>query len=114
AGFDLADLDPSGAEFVHLVIECTKLAMADREAWYADPRFADDLIDELLSPAYVERRRALVGETAVHEMRPGSPGGRKPRLPDYGAAAPAVPVGPSDGDTVHVDVADRWGNVVSV
>lgn len=117
AGFELADLDPAGADFAHLVVECANLAMADREAWYADPLFADDLIAELLAPAYAESRRQLVGAAAVHEPRPGSPGGRKPRLPGYGrpamGAGDARTAGPTDGDTVHVDVADRWGNLVS-
>ena len=40
-GFDLDDLDPLGADFVHIVVECAKLAFADREAWYGDPDFVD-------------------------------------------------------------------------
>ena len=40
-GFDLAALDPNGAEFVHVVTECAKLAFADREAFYGDPAFAE-------------------------------------------------------------------------
>ena len=36
-GFDLAATQPDGAEYVHTVVECAKLAFADREAWYGDP-----------------------------------------------------------------------------
>ncbi|WP_206190832.1 gamma-glutamyltransferase, partial [Streptomyces phaeochromogenes] len=66
------------AEYVHLLIEGCKLAMADREAWYGDA--AEVPLKELLSEEYNAGRRALVGEKASYELRPGSPGGRAPRL----------------------------------
>lgn len=123
SGFDLTGLDPEGADFIHLVVESTKLAMADREAWYGDPRFVDDITGELLAPEYNAQRRALIGETASREMRPGSPGGRTPRLPMPGDAAldtdatgdPTLTMrGGVRGDTCHLDVADRWGNMASI
>ena len=77
-GFDLDGLDPVGADFVHLVTECAKLAYADREAWYGDPDFVDVPMATLLSPAYNDQRRKLVGERASLELRPGSPDGRQP------------------------------------
>jgi gamma-glutamyltranspeptidase/glutathione hydrolase len=101
---------------VHVVTECAKLAFADREAWYGDPDFADVPITELLSREYADERRSLVGEEASPELRPGSPGGREPRLPEPAADAPVAPgVGEPTrrGDTVHLDVVDRWGNMVS-
>ena len=124
SGFDLAAMDPAGPDFIHLVVECAKLAFADREAWYGDPAFTDDLVGELLEPPYAAGRRTLVGDAASLEMRPGSPGGRTPRLqtpgqapaedPMAGSGEPTVTVGGgSRGDTCHVDVADRWGNLVS-
>ncbi|MFH9002829.1 gamma-glutamyltransferase family protein [Streptomyces afghaniensis] len=128
------------ADYVHLLVENCKLAMADREAWYGDA--AGVPLDDLLSDAYNTDRRALVGERASHELRPGSPGGRTPRLcaharvaataqvgfaaPGTGeptvAKSPASPVpgepevgddGATRGDTCHLDVVDRWGNLVS-
>ncbi|MGI3201210.1 gamma-glutamyltransferase family protein [Streptomyces sp. GLT-R25] len=66
------------AEYVHLLIEGCKLAMADREAWYGDA--GEVPLEELLSEEYNAGRRALVGEKASYELRPGSPGGRAPRL----------------------------------
>jgi gamma-glutamyltranspeptidase/glutathione hydrolase len=107
-GFELEQRD---AGFVHTVVECAKLAFADREAWYGD---GDVPLADLLSPAYADERRKLVGEEASGELRPGSPGGREPRLPHIPAAAPEPGSGePTRGDTCHLDVADRFGNVVS-
>jgi gamma-glutamyltranspeptidase/glutathione hydrolase len=103
-GYDVAEL--SEAELVHVVTECAKLAFADRDALYGD---GDVRLDILLSDTYAGERRTLVGDDASAEHRPGF--GRLPRLHE----APAV-VGagePTRGDTVHVDVADRFGNLVS-
>src|SRR6516164_2852880 len=79
-GFDLDDLDPLGPDFVHLVVECAKLAFADREAWYGDPAFVDVPIRTLLGAAYNDARRKLVAKHASLELRPGSPEGRTPRV----------------------------------
>src|SRR5207237_8307066 len=78
SGFDLAGLDPLGSDFVHIVTECAKLAYADREAWYGDPDFVDVPMQTLLSSAYNDTRRRLVGERASLELRPGRPDGREP------------------------------------
>jgi gamma-glutamyltranspeptidase / glutathione hydrolase len=109
-GFDLAAATEE--EFVHTVVECAKLAFADREAWYGDPDFVDVPLDELLSRSYADERRALVGGTASAELRPG---GDNPRLPSpvVGALAAGAGEPTRAGDTCHVDVADRWGNLVS-
>jgi gamma-glutamyltranspeptidase/glutathione hydrolase len=139
-GFDLGAMGQASAEWVHTVTECAKLAFADREAWYGDPDFADVPLADLLSRDYAEERRGLLGEEASPELRPGSPGGREPRLahpvedapvaPGVGeptrsgleapAARPPVPgrgpgaaSGGPRGDTVHLDVVDRSGNMVS-
>jgi gamma-glutamyltranspeptidase/glutathione hydrolase len=114
-GFDLAAMRHASAEYVHTVTECAKLAFADREAWYGDPEFADVPIDALLSREYADERRTLVGDESSPDLRPGSPGGREPLLPSpvYGASvAPGVGE-PTRGDTVHVDVVDRFGNMVA-
>ena len=116
------------ARTVHLATECAKLAFADREAWYGDS--ADVPLEDLLSRGYAVERRVLVGERASMELRPGSPGGRSPTLPSFVAQrrgvggdepeimsvlgdAPVSRTGAGRGDTVHVDVVDRWGNIVS-
>jgi gamma-glutamyltranspeptidase/glutathione hydrolase len=114
-GFDLGGMDHASAEWVHTITECAKLAFADREAWYGDPDFADVPLGELLSRDYAEARRELLSMESSSELRPGSPGGREPRLPQPVGDAPVAPgVGePTRGDTVHLDVVDRWGNMVS-
>ena len=133
AGFDLDGLDPVGPEFVHIVTECAKLAYADREAWYGDPDFVDVPMATLLSPAYNDARRKLVGDRASLELRPGRPDGREPYVLIGGmevAAAAGVgeptvgslggvgeptvsELGAVAGDTCHLDIIDRWGNMVS-
>jgi gamma-glutamyltranspeptidase/glutathione hydrolase len=139
AGFDLDDTDPTGPDFVHTVTECAKLAYLDREAWYGDPAFVDVPMATLLSPAYNEARRKLVDDRhASIELRPGHPDGRQPhflvgdvaRAPAVGIGEPTTanlgsayaagigepttsPLGAVAGDTCHVDVIDRWGNMVS-
>ncbi len=137
-GFDLAPMGHASAEYVHTVTECAKLAFADREAWYGDPVFADVPLEALLSREYADERRRLVGAESSPELRPGSPGGREPRLPAPVEGAPAAPgIGEPTrleapaakppapgrkagdapvvprGDTVHVDVVDRFGNMVA-
>ncbi|WP_053799781.1 gamma-glutamyltransferase family protein [Streptomyces rimosus] len=132
-------------EYVHLLVEGCKLAMADREAWYGDA--AEVPVAALLSDDYNAERRALIGEHASYELRPGSPDGRTPRLSkhaqavaagedageapgaagageptvataDSPGAAPAIAPevdrsGATRGDTCHIDIVDRWGNMVS-
>ena len=126
AGFDVGAMDPEGAEFVHTVIECMKLAYADREAFYGDPDFVDVPLETLLSRAYNDERRGLVGAEASMALRPGAVDNRSPWV-DHDAAARAAVLSRAAGageptvarlgvigaDTVHIDVIDRWGNMVS-
>ncbi|MEW2247972.1 gamma-glutamyltransferase [Streptomyces sp. NPDC006975] len=138
------ELPPYGsADYVHLLVEGCKLAMADREAWYGDA--AEVPVDALLSDDYNAARRALIGARASTELRPGDPGGHAPRLSAHARVAATVepgsdplaalgvgeptvaepgtsPVpgeplvnadGATRGDTCHLDVADRWGNMVA-
>jgi gamma-glutamyltranspeptidase / glutathione hydrolase len=112
-GFDLTAMGHASAEYIHTVTESAKLAFADREAWYGDPDFFDVPLDLLLSREYADERRALVGTHASAELRPGGP---SPRLPSPVLGdVPVTPgVGePTRGDTVHLDVVDREGNMVS-
>jgi gamma-glutamyltranspeptidase/glutathione hydrolase len=113
-------LDPSTALGVHTILEAEKLALADRDAYYGDT--ADVPLDGLLSAEYAAERRALIALAASHEFRPGSPAGRFPFLAPLvlaeGVEAPGEPTvartGETKGDTCHLDVIDRWGNIVSV
>jgi gamma-glutamyltranspeptidase / glutathione hydrolase len=103
-GFDVGAL--SEAEFVHVVTECAKLAFADRDALYGD---VDVPLETLLSGEYNDMRRALIGEDASSAHQPGM--GRLPTLVQAEQMAGAGE--PTRGDTVHVDVVDRWGNMIS-
>jgi gamma-glutamyltranspeptidase/glutathione hydrolase len=127
----LGELPPHGsAERVHRVVEVAKLAFADREAYYGDAPEAYAAVPDLLDAGYLKARAALVGERASAELRPGSPGGRTPRLAGFlGTAASIVEpgamtdamsavekveaTGRTRGDTCHIDVVDRWGNLIS-
>ena len=119
---DGLDVRPGSTVFAHTVVEAAKLAFADREAWYGDPAVADVPLDELLSSGYSGERRRLIGDTASAQLRPGSPGGRAPRLPagigagtsDVTSGEPTVSrTGETRGDTCHVCVADRFGNLIA-
>ncbi|MET8471563.1 gamma-glutamyltransferase [Streptomyces sp. NPDC006422] len=132
------------ADYVHLLVEGCKLAMADREAWYGDA--ADVPVEALLSDEYNAARRALIDpDKASHELRPGSPLGVEPKLSAHahavasgeegfdamgvaGAGEPTVAKSPTSpvpgepdvredgltrGDTCHIDIVDRWGNMVA-
>ena len=125
-GFPLAEMDPLGPDFVHTQVEAAKLALADREAWYGDPNTTDVPMAALLSDTYNDDRRTLMTSTASLELRPGAPAGRPPVLPDIATDSPllhdgSLPVGSGEpnanladpGDTVHLDAADRFGNMVS-
>ena len=126
-GFDLAAMDPNGAEFIHTVIEAMKLAYADREAYYGDPDFSEVPMEVLLSDDYNDARRGLITDTASLDQRPGGVPGFEARAEAYVERA-ARDFGVGDvmaqeptmahlterrGDTVHLDVVDRWGNMVS-
>jgi gamma-glutamyltranspeptidase/glutathione hydrolase len=134
SGFDLDEMGYLSADYVHAVVECAKLAFADREAWYGeygDSSAVPGVLDTLLSDAYNEPRRRLVGATASLDLRPGSIAGRNPvlggRRADVDAPMPVEGIGEptvqlaaevqtrkeSKGDTCHIDVVDSRGNMVS-
>jgi len=125
SGFDLDAMDPLGADFVHTVVECAKLAYADREAWYGDPKFTSVPLGTLLSEDYSDKRRVLVTDRASMELRPGATEGQTPwvdrdaarraeMVPGAGAGEPTVArLGVIGADTCHLDVVDRHGNMVS-
>jgi gamma-glutamyltranspeptidase/glutathione hydrolase len=130
AGFDIGKLPADGPDFVHLVLEALKLAFADREAYYGDPNFTQVPIDALLSESYAAERRKLIGEGASHELRPGVLPGFEAQVEKslsmvriasnessgLGIGEPTMMhLRPTlkPGDTVHFDVIDRFGNMVS-
>ncbi len=130
-GLDLDSLGPMDAEFVHVVLEAIALAFADREAYYGDPAYVSVPLETLLSEDYARSRRADIRADASHEFRPGVIAGFETqrtkavvslRTAEPGAAG-GLGVGEptmahlsptkAPGDTVHLDVIDRFGNMVS-
>ena len=108
-GCDLAAMGHNSADYIHTVIECAKLAFADREAYYGDPEFVDVPLDGLLSDRYAAIRRALIDSAhASMDQRPGDPIAMR-ALRD----AP-VKSRPWGGGTIHVTAADRAGNMIAV
>jgi gamma-glutamyltranspeptidase/glutathione hydrolase len=108
-GFDLAAMGHNSAAYLHTLVEVAKLAFADREAYYADPEFTDVPLKELFSERYAALRRELVDpERASMELRPGDPRAMRAEL---GAPIQARSWG---GGTIHVDAADRQGNVIAI
>ncbi|MEA2946918.1 MAG: gamma-glutamyltranspeptidase / glutathione hydrolase [Alphaproteobacteria bacterium] len=125
-GFDFSDADPTSTEFVHLLVEASKLAYADREKFYGDPDFAEVPMATLLSDAYNDARRKLISHEASLELRPGSvegfgaivklrrEEGQRRAVGGMGAGEPTVGrIGEVRGDTVHFDIVDQAGNMVS-
>jgi gamma-glutamyltranspeptidase/glutathione hydrolase len=144
-GFDLDALSPVSAEFIHLQIEATKLAFADRDTFYGDPKFVDVPVDVLLSDAYNDARRKLITGRASMELKPGAVAGfgkqvdlrladgARSAVENSGAGEPTVgriawthdedhlpdiaqareKMGAIPGDTVHFDIIDRDGNMIS-
>ncbi|WP_375459227.1 gamma-glutamyltransferase family protein [uncultured Enterovirga sp.] len=138
-GLDLHGLDPAGPDFIHLQVEAAKLAFADRDTFYGDPDFVDIPGETLLSEAYNAERRALIGNQASLDYRPGTipghgksigarVGGERTAVGASGAGEPTVGriasapredarrrerMGAVSGDTVHFDIIDRDGNMVT-
>jgi gamma-glutamyltranspeptidase / glutathione hydrolase len=140
-GFDLDRVDVRGPDFVHLVVEAAKLAFADRDTFLGDPDHVDVPLDVMLSDAYNDARRKLIGERASMEQRPGAipgrgkaigldvAGGKREAVNAFGVGEPTVgdiqrvhtghgaaERGTADairGDTVHYDVIDAAGNMIA-
>lgn len=110
-GFDLAALGPNRPDTIHLAVEALKLALADRDTYYADPLFVEVPLVGLLAPSYAAVRRTLLDRLhASLQQRPGDPRHGKPLLSE-----PSVPsgLGGPANDTTTCVVADRQGNVVA-
>jgi gamma-glutamyltranspeptidase/glutathione hydrolase len=130
-GIDIAGMGPASPAFVHHLTEAMKLAFADREAYYGDPDFVKVPLATLLSEDYARGRRNLISDQASHELRPGMIAGFEDQVGKMLAgvriagtrAAGGASVGEPTmasmvaagrrGDTVHIDVIDKWGNMIA-
>ncbi|MEU0138226.1 gamma-glutamyltransferase [Streptomyces sp. NPDC006296] len=101
----------SRTQYLHRLIEASRIAFADRGRWVGDPAFEDVPTRELLSQRFADSRACLIKDDAVltSPLPPGDP--RHPeRCASGGAAAPTTYEGEN---TTHLTTADRWGNVVA-
>lgn len=106
-GYDLKAMGHNSPRYLHTVVEAVKLAFADRDRYYGDPKFSKIPEDILLSKDYAAERRKLIDEgIASLESRPGTFGGPLP-MPVTTAATIGA------NDTTCVDAADAQGNVFS-
>ena len=112
-GMDLAAMGHNSLDYIHTLTEAIKLACADRERYYGDPRFEDVPMAELLSPAYNKTRRELIrNDIAWPGMPPAGKAGGSSRSEEH-AHPVAEGAQALDLDTSYVCVADRHGNVFS-
>jgi gamma-glutamyltranspeptidase/glutathione hydrolase len=102
-GYDLKAMGHNSPQYLHTVLEAVKLAFADRDRYYGDPKFSKIPEETLLSKSYAAERRKLIDpEHASMESRPGNLGASAP---------PTGGSGKEDArDTTCVDAIDHWGN----
>ncbi|MEL7466878.1 MAG: gamma-glutamyltransferase family protein [Pseudomonadota bacterium] len=124
---DIGSVDPGSTEWVHLTVEALKRGLADRDAYFGDPDHVDVPLETLLSKDYIAAHAAAIGAEASQTLTPGDPRGdgqdRGALLAELAATPEAAAQGVGEptfadlpeieGDTCHLDVVDRWGNLVS-
>ena len=91
--FDLSNIEEGSADYCHLIVEATKEAFLDRNAYLSDPDFVDIPLDHLLSKEHGKQQAARI---------------RMDR------AADKLGLLESKGDTIWLGVVDREGNAVSL
>lgn len=120
-------VEPGSTQWVHLTVEALKRGLADRDAWFGDPDHVDVPMTTLLSPEYLAAHAAAIGTEASGALTPGDPLGTgqdmsalltelaaSPEDAALGVGEPTFADLPEiEGDTCHLDVVDRWGNLVS-
>jgi gamma-glutamyltranspeptidase / glutathione hydrolase len=112
-GLDLKSMGFNSPEYIHTVTEALKLAYADRDTYYGDPKFAPTPT-ALLSKEYSEQRRALIAPKASMEFRPGAVNGKTGRHPSQSEIARIrIDDALMARDTTCVDAIDKDGIVFS-
>jgi gamma-glutamyltranspeptidase/glutathione hydrolase len=113
-GYDLKAMGHNSPDYIHTMTEAIKLAFADRDRWYGDPRFVKVPGVELLAKDYAELRRALIDpKTASKDQRPGDPINKKPMAQMISVNSSEIPEIERANDTTCVNVIDAAGNVFS-
>ncbi|MEL7000538.1 MAG: gamma-glutamyltransferase, partial [Pseudomonadota bacterium] len=123
----IGSVEPGSTEWVHLTVEALKRGLADRDAYFGDPDHVDVPLETLLSKDYIAAHAAAIGAEASQTLTPGDPRGdgqdsgalltelaATPEAAAQGVGEPTFADLPEiEGDTCHLDVVDRWGNLVS-
>ena len=113
--YNLAGMKWNSTDYIHTLVEALKLAYADRDTYYGDPKFAQVPMKTLLSKEYANERRKLIGPNASMEFRPGKIG---PHPPQHPSQVEMVHFKIDDAlmarDTTCVDVMDKSGMVYAV
>lgn len=126
-GYDLNKMGHNSSDYIHTLTESSKLAFADREAYYGDPLFDDVPMNILLSKNYATARRNLIGESAAEIVHPGDVGRgvsayqtqdvRQDNRNSLGISSHQMKNVGHDhahvGDTTHLDAVDNQGNMVA-
>jgi len=126
--FDLQKMGHNSADYLHVVTEALKMGYADRDSYYADPRFVDVPATGLLSKAYAQQRASRIdmGKAEVAQVA-GDPLPFDPTVKVWpfwkangtggtGGTGEGGPVragdeDPSLKDTTHIAIIDKDGNV---
>ena len=98
----------NSADYLHRIVECLNLSMADREYYFGDPRFTDVPVDYLLDPATIARRAAALRDDRAFRKMPPPLDAADRAMVASGAEMPGV-----EADTSYCCVVDRWGNAFS-
>ena len=114
-GFNLADLKLNSADYIHSLVEALKLAYADRDTYYGDPKFVKIPSERLLSKEYGAERQKQIGHDASLDFRPGNVEPNPPKHPFYDTIARYdIPGALLAKDTTCVDAIDKEGVAISI
>jgi gamma-glutamyltranspeptidase/glutathione hydrolase len=109
-GYDFQALKLNSAEYIHTMVEALKLAYADRDTYYGDPKFNKIPTEMLLSKEYAAQRRKQITEDASLEFRPGKVGDKPMQHPFYATIQRyKIPDALMAKDTTCVDAIDKDG-----
>ena len=113
-GYDLRSMGFNSTEYIHTVTEALKLAYADRDAYYGDPKFNNIPADTLLSKAYAAERRKEIGKTASMDFEPGLINGKRGKHPtEMDIARTKIDDALMASDTTCIDAIDKDGILFS-
>ena len=92
--YDIQKMGLFSSEYIHLFTEAKKLAFADRAKYYADPKFSNIPVNQLISKSYAKERLKLIN------LKEASKSDQAGVL--------------ESGDTIYLTVADQYGNMISL